>query len=56
MTTDRVALALKLLGVIRGGEPPTAEEFAALQGLTREERESAESLWAEGILAADEDL
>jgi hypothetical protein len=51
MSADHVSLALKLLGMIRGGQPLSPEEVDALQGLTREELSSAEQLWAEGIMA-----
>ncbi|WP_155892967.1 hypothetical protein [Intrasporangium chromatireducens] len=53
MSADRVSIALKALGVIRGGEPLTRDELEGLKGLTAEERARAESLWAEGILAGE---
>ena len=43
----RIAVALKVLGMMRGGEMPSPEEMAG--GLTREELHRAESLFAEDL-------
>jgi hypothetical protein len=43
----RIAVALKLLGMMRGGEMPSPEEMAG--GVTREEQDQAEWLFAQDL-------
>jgi hypothetical protein len=51
----RIAVALKLLGTIRGGAMPSPDEMAG--GLTREERDQAEWLFAQDLqMSAPMDL
>jgi len=53
----RIAVALKLLGVMRGGEMPSPDEMAGGRGLTREERVQAEWLFAQDLqMSAPMDL
>jgi len=49
LSQARVDVALKLLGMIRGGDAPSEEDLRAARGLTGDELARAQHLWAEGV-------
>lgn len=53
LSQARVDVALKVLGMLRGGDAPSEEELRAARGLTGDELARAQELWAVGVELAE---